>query len=55
MIQSKGEKPKRHAARTGEIGNAYNTLVGKAEKKNLLERNWGKWENILVLKVILKK
>ena len=55
MIQSKGGKPKGHAARTVEMGNAYNTLVGKAEKKKLLERTWGKWEYILVLKVILKK
>jgi len=22
----------------------HNTLVGKAEKKKLLERTWGKWE-----------
>jgi len=38
MIQSKGGKSTGHAARTAETGNAYNTLVGKAEKKKLLER-----------------
>jgi hypothetical protein len=30
-------------------------LVGKAEKKKLVERTWGKWEYILVLNVILEK
>jgi hypothetical protein len=33
MIQSNGGKTKGHAARTGKIGNAYNILVGKSEKK----------------------
>jgi len=37
MIQSNGGKPKGHAARTGEIGNAYNILVGNLKIKNFLK------------------
>jgi hypothetical protein len=46
MIQSKGGKPKGHAARTGEIGNSYNTLVGKAEKKKNFLKEPGENGNI---------
>jgi hypothetical protein len=42
----------RHAARKGEMRNAYNILVGKPDEKRPLGRPKGRWNDI---KWILKK
>jgi hypothetical protein len=45
MIKSRRTKWTRHVARTEEVRNAYQSLVGKPEGKRTLGRSKSRWED----------
>jgi hypothetical protein len=52
VIKSRRMRWVRHAARMGEMRNAYNNLVGKPEGKRPLGRPRRKWEHNI--RIVLK-